>query len=72
MTKSKFKVFEYSILIVFALILCTIGLSACQKSDPKTYSVSFVVDGSVYHSDTIDWDKPTVFPTDPTKVGYDF
>lgn len=42
-----------------------------SKIRPKDlFGVSLVVDGSVYHSDTIDWDKPTVFPTDPTKVGY--
>ncbi len=58
---------------MFITIICSIGLSACIPNDnPEYYSVSFIVDGTLYHSDTVKWKDSLTFPANPVKGGYDF
>ncbi len=72
MNKVKSKITRITI-ILFIAIICSIGLSACIPNDnPEYYSVSFIVDGTLYHSDTVKWKDSLTFPANPVKGGYDF
>ncbi len=67
-------------LFLILLIICVsvFGISACvktdntQSTDPRTYTVTFTVDGEEYEKVTADWDKPITFPSIPQKQGYTF
>ena len=61
------------LIAVFALALCAVCVSACGAGNkPKTYTVSFIVDGEEYFSGKEQWDKSFVFPDEPGKNGYKF
>lgn len=72
MDKVRNKIAKISIILIIALI-CSIGLSACIPNDnPEYYSVSFMVDETLYHCDTVKWNNSITFPSDPKKSGYEF
>ena len=71
MLKNKSRILEYFIFSVM-IVFCTLCLVACGDKNPKFYTVTFMVDGEVYHTETTEWDKSTVFPDEPTKLGYEF
>lgn len=63
------------LLLIGAFVL---GMSACDNSEPseptepRTYTVTFMVDGVEFAKVTADWDKPITFPAAPQKQGYTF
>lgn len=58
--------FQKRILVICLLsLLCLAGFACKQQENGGTYTVSFVVDGEIYHRGDFDWNAPPFSPKIP-------
>lgn len=68
----KIKMKKFNVLLIFAVVLVLFAGCKDEVSEPVTYTVSFVSDGSVYQSQMILEGRTATEPAMPSKQGYMF